>query len=558
MKHDGPTLPLRSFPWQTAHFVVGLSAPGACGIPFRTTVWVFGTFADGTCVLVAGAGAGAGAGATVCVAGAGAGVTGAGAGAGAGVGAGVAFCGGGAGATVAVVVVLVVFVGAFGATDVVTGATVAVVAGVAVVPAVVAGTTVSVAAVVVAVAVRVSVVATAVVVVDVVSSVVFVSDLHPMTSVRNKAGAMSLRYMSTLFRSLVLTPSGAPCQSARHHHLCFGTECRRMLAVLLRRHGDAGVLRITEVETPQPGPGEVRVRIHYIGINFAEVLSRRGVYGWAPQLPYIPGMEASGEIDAIGDGVTGRRVGDPVVVGTKYGTYAEFLCVPANRALAAPRGYSAEQSAAFGVNFLTAWIGLMEMARLRATDTVLITSAAGGVGTAAIQIASRFGARVIGAAGAGKQDIIRSLGAQTALDYDKPGWDADLPPLNVVLEMRGGSIYDSALKHIAPMGRVVIVGASEVFPRNRNPIAILRALKNRPRANPSDMLRRSYGVMSFHVGWLLESSSVARQWIDLVRFTEEHRLEPVIGERFDFDHIADAHRALEERRNTGKVLVRVS
>ena len=331
----------------------------------------------------------------------------------------------------------------------------------------------------------------------------------------------------------------------------------RMRAVVLTRHGDADVLRITDVETPQPKRGEVRVRIRYIGINFAEVLSRRGVYGWAPRLPYIPGMEASGEIDAVGEGVTTHGQGDPVIIGTKFGTYAEFLCIPASRALAPPRGFTPQQSAAFGVNFLTAWIGLMEMARLRKSDTVLITSAGGGVGTAAIQIVSRFGARAIGATGSGKQDTVKTLGAGLALDYDKEGWDAALPPLDVILEMRGGAIYDAALRHIAPMGRVVIAGASGVFPRNRNPIAVLRALKNRPRARMSDMLRRSYGVMSFHVGWLLQDGSVRNQWPDLVRFTEENGLAPVIGEEFDFAHIADAHRALEERRNVGKVVVRV-
>lgn len=331
-----------------------------------------------------------------------------------------------------------------------------------------------------------------------------------------------------------------------------------MRAVVLTRHGGPDVLRISEVATPVPQAGEVRVRIRIIGINFAEVLSRRGLYTWAPKLPYILGMEAFGEIDAVGETVTTHRPGDLVVVGTQFGTYAELICVPAARALPAPRIFSPEQNAAFAVAYATAWIGLMEMARLRKSDTVLVTSAAGGVGSAAVQIAKKFGATVIGAAGHGKQDAIRALGADVALDYDAPGWESQIGAPTVVLELTGGRVYDAAVRHVGSMGRIVIGGASGAFPRNRNPIALLGALRNMPRARIPDMLRRSYGVMSFHVGRLLDEGVVESQWRDLVRFAEQHDITPVVGQQFRFDEIADAHRALEERKNVGKVIVRVT
>ena len=337
-----------------------------------------------------------------------------------------------------------------------------------------------------------------------------------------------------------------------------------MRAVLLTRYGGPEVLRIAEVPTPVPRAGEVRVRIRLIGINFAEVLSRRGLYGWAPRLPYILGMEAFGEIDALGDGVTTHNAGDPVVVGTQFGTYAEYLCIPADRALPPPPGFTPEQSAAFAVNYLTAWIGLMEMARLRASDTLLVTSAAGGVGSAAVQLGARFGARVIGAAGRGKQDAVRALGAGVALDYDDRKWESQLAAatggsgVDVALEMSGGAVYRAALRNIAPMGRVVMAGASAAFPRTRNPLARLASIRNLPRTSIFDMLRRSYGVMSFHVGWLLDAGAVKPQWAALVRFTEQHGIRPLIAEELPFERIGDAHRALEERRNIGKVIVRVA
>lgn len=326
-----------------------------------------------------------------------------------------------------------------------------------------------------------------------------------------------------------------------------------MKAVLLSRHGGPDVLRITDVPLPEPKRGEVRVKIAFAGINFAEVLSRRGVYGWAPPLPYILGMEASGVVDAIDDDVRGVTIGDAVVVGTQFGTYAESICVPAERAFPSPQGFSPREAAAFPVNYLTAWIGLMEMARLRASDTVLITSAAGGVGTAAVQIAAKLGARVIGVASRRKHDLVRSLGAAVAIDYDD-----ELPSADVVLDMTGGPTYRNAVKAIKPMGRIVIAGASGAFPRSRNVFARIAALRKLPRPSVFDMLLRSYGVMCFHVGRLLDAHAIGPRWRDLVRFTEEHGIRPVIGDELPFERIGDAHRALEERRNVGKVIVNIA
>lgn len=336
-----------------------------------------------------------------------------------------------------------------------------------------------------------------------------------------------------------------------------------MKAVLLTRHGGPEVLRITDVALPQPRPNEVRVRIAFIGVNFAEVLSRRGVYGWAPQLPYILGMEASGVVDAIGDDVRTFSMGDAVVVGTQYGTYAEFICLPEDRVFPMPAGFSLREGAAFPVNYLTAWIGLMEMARLRPSDTLLVTSAAGGVGTAAVQIGANLGARVIGAAGRGKQDAVRALGAAVALDYDDADWSQQLAAatdgrgVDVVLEMAGGPVYRTAVRNLAPMGRIVMAGASAAFPRSRNPLARIAALRNLPWPSIFDMVRRSYGVMNFHVGWLLEAGVIGPHWRALVQFAEEHGIKPMISQEFAFDDIAEAHRALEQKRNIGKVIIRL-
>jgi NADPH2:quinone reductase len=308
-------------------------------------------------------------------------------------------------------------------------------------------------------------------------------------------------------------------------------------AVVLTRYGAPEVLRITDVPEPVPRDGEVRVRIRAIGLNYAEVLSRRGLYGWAPKLPYILGMEAFGELD-----------GQPVLVGTQFGTYAEWIAVPRSRVLPAPPGFTAEECAAFTASYVTAWIGLMEMARLRPTDTLLVTAAAGGLGTAAIQIATRLGARVIGASR--KPDVVRNLGAE-AITYD----DIPQQKFNVALELVGGDVFRATVRSVAPMGRVVVAGSAGAFGKGGRWLARLRAIPNIPRLSIFDMLKRSYGVMSFHVGELLDAGRVDGAWADLVRFVEANGIKPIVGRVFPFEEIAEAHRALESRETVGKVVV---
>jgi len=176
------------------------------------------------------------------------------------------------------------------------------------------------------------------------------------------------------------------------------------------------VLQVSEVPEPTPAPGEVMVGIDAVGINYAEVLSRKGLYGWAPPLPYVVGMEACGRIEKVGDGVDDERVGERVIVGAQAGCYAERVVVPAGQALPALPEFSLEENTAFAVNYMTAWVSLMEMARLRPSDRVLITASAGGVGTAALQIAKAFGCTVYAAAGSeSKLPMLRDLGADLAV-----------------------------------------------------------------------------------------------------------------------------------------------
>lgn len=326
---------------------------------------------------------------------------------------------------------------------------------------------------------------------------------------------------------------------------------------LLRRHGGPGVLQLTGGPSPAAGAGEVGVRIHAIGVNYAELLSRKGLYGWAPRMPYVPGMEAAGVIDALGPGIGDRVIGESVVVGTQFGCYAERVVVPAARALPALPGYSAAENAAFAVNYATAWVALMEMARLRPTDRVLVTAAAGGVGTAAVQLAAAFGCDVTGAVGSeAKIGPVMSLGARQAITYEairSRGRDVD-----VVLELVGGPVYRASLDSLAPFGRLVVAGFASLNLQRWNPWSWWRTWRDIPRAKVADLALASRGVLASHLGYLLDDPPrLLRVWRDLTAFVERHGIRPVIGATFPFERMADAHRLIESRRSVGKVVVEV-
>lgn len=338
-----------------------------------------------------------------------------------------------------------------------------------------------------------------------------------------------------------------------------------MRAIVLDRHGGPEVLRVRDVPDPVPGAGQVRVRVDAIGVNYAEVLSRKGLYGWAPAMPYTPGMEATGTIDALGPGVEGRAVGERVIVGAQFGAYAERIVIPHQQALPAIEGYSTEENAAVAVNYITAWVALMEMARLRPADRVLVTAAAGGVGTAAVQIATRFGCRTVGLAGSdAKLERIRALGAQSAVNYRRPDFEARLAEaagaekFDVVVEVVGGEVFRAVWPVLAPFGRVVVAGFASLALRKWNPLSWLRTWRDLPRADIRTLAPASAGIMATHVGYLLDDPPrLTRIWGGLMAFVSEHGIRPVVGATFAFDEMADAHRHMESRGSIGKIVVRM-
>lgn len=337
-----------------------------------------------------------------------------------------------------------------------------------------------------------------------------------------------------------------------------------MKAIMLRKHGAPGVLSFEDIPEAAPRGNQVRVRVETIGLNYAEVLSRKGQYGWAPPLPYVLGMEAYGEVEALGPEAKLRRVGEKVIVLAKWGTYVEKIVVPEHQTVPAVAEYTPAENASIAVNYLTAWISLFEMARLRPTDRVLVHSAAGGVGTATVQLAKRFGCTVCAAVGSDKKiDAVRSLGADFVINYRERDLAEQLAErygprsIDVAVALVAGEPYKSAVRALAPFGRVVIAGVAGLQIDRWNPLSWLRAWRNMPRPDIREMAPGSYGVMATHLGYLLKfPDRLPPVWRDLTEFVSKHRIRPVVGIELPFSRMQDAHALMESRESVGKIVMR--
>jgi putative PIG3 family NAD(P)H quinone oxidoreductase len=236
-----------------------------------------------------------------------------------------------------------------------------------------------------------------------------------------------------------------------------------MRAIVIGRFGGPEVLEVRQIETPEPGRGEVRVRVRATAVNRADLLQRMGAYPAPPDAPPdVPGLEFAGEVDGVGPGVTELAAGDRVVGLCGGGAYAEQIVAHARTVVKMPANLSFTDAAALPEAFITAWDGLVTQAGLGAGETVLVHAAGSGVGTAAVQIGRAIGARVLGTArGAAKLERARALGLDEAIVVEQGKFAAavnELGGADVVLELVGGEYLAEDLLCLTPRGRIALVG----------------------------------------------------------------------------------------------------
>jgi NADPH:quinone reductase-like Zn-dependent oxidoreductase len=329
-------------------------------------------------------------------------------------------------------------------------------------------------------------------------------------------------------------------------------------AVVITKHGGLDVLEVQERPEPSPGPGQALIDVRAAGVNFADTLARVGLYPDAPKPPCVVGYEVAGTISAVGDGVDAGRVGERVMAGKAFGGYASQVVVPQADAVALPERLSFEEGAAVSVVYATAWASLYGFGSLRAGERVLVHSAAGGVGIAALQLAKRGGAEVHGTASPGKHDRLRKLGLDRAIDYRSDGWWRDLPRYDIVIDGIGGASFKRSNALLRPGGRLVALGASSVQEGETRSLrrAAPQALRMMRGFDLLKQLSDSRSFIAINMKRLWDDRGTLAPWIEpLSAFLDDGTIAPVIHAAIPFDRAAEAHRILAARENVGKVVL---
>jgi NADPH2:quinone reductase len=301
---------------------------------------------------------------------------------------------------------------------------------------------------------------------------------------------------------------------------------------------------LADIPVPNPGPNEVLVKIAASGINYADTLIRRGQYLVRPPFPFIPGFEFSGTVvHGAGPWSEGDRV-----MGMGMACYAEMVSAPAAAQMPVPAGFSDLEAAAFPVIYLTAMGMLRLSVRAGEGDSILIHAAAGGVGTAAIQLAKALGLTVLATASSDeKLELARSLGADFTVNYAKESFVepvkefTDGQGVDIVFESIGGDFLTKDIEVAAPFGRIVVFGVAGGV-----------------RADPSilKLFPNSVSVSAFHLQTMMRNQEGFNEVLsELIDIVERHALRPVIGKIYPFERCAEAWQDMESRRSTGKLLL---
>lgn len=306
---------------------------------------------------------------------------------------------------------------------------------------------------------------------------------------------------------------------------------------------------LQDIATPDPGPGEVRVRIAAAGLNFADLLMAEGKYQDRAEPPFVPGLELAGVVEALGPGVDGPAVGTRVAAHVSGGAFAEAVCLPADRLVPIPEAMPFDVAAGFLVAYGTSHLALTHCAGLRAGETLFVTGAAGGVGLTAVEIGARLGARVIAQVrGPEKAAIARAAGAEAVIDSAEPDLKSalrDMGGIDVTYDTVGGAGFDAAMRATRPGGRMLAIG----FAGGEVPHVPLNQLLVR---NISVHGLWWGGYLRFAPRVLMESLSA------LMEMWQGGGLRPHVSAVLPFGRLPEGLEMIRSRKATGKVVLEVA
>ena len=323
-------------------------------------------------------------------------------------------------------------------------------------------------------------------------------------------------------------------------------------------------LKLVEEELVAPKEHEVQVKVKAVGLNFADVFAILGLYSATPEGSFIPGLEYSGEIIAKGDKVEGFQIGDRIMGVTRFGAYTSHINIDAAYVNKIPDTWSFEEGASFLVQALTAYYGLFHLGNLKKGDTVLIHSAAGGVGLLANRMAQKMGAFTIGTIGsAAKIDLLKKEGYQKYIIRSKH-FKKDLEQalqgreLNLIMECIGGKIFKIGYDLLAPQGRVINYGSARYGDTKNSPNwpRLAWLYLTRPKIDPQKMIESNKGILGFNLIWLYDRKELMQQ---ILKELEDFNMEaPFIGHQFKFEEMHEALKLFQSGKTVGKVVLTLS
>lgn len=340
-------------------------------------------------------------------------------------------------------------------------------------------------------------------------------------------------------------------------------------SVVIHSAGSYDRLRMEEEEVPEVGPDEVLVEVVAIGINYADVIVRMGLYASAKEYvgwPITPGFEVAGRIADLGSDVKGWALGDEVCALTRFGGYTTHLVTRQEYLFKKPESMSFEEAAGLPTVFLTAWYALCELAHPREGAKMLIHSAAGGVGGSLIQVGKAMGCEVVGVVGgAHKVETARLHGADHVIDKsNKDLWaeaEKHAPEgYDVILDANGVATLKESYDHLRRAGKLVVYGFHTMMPKKGgkpNLLKLATGWLQTPRFNPLDMTNQSKSVMAFNLSYLFDRTDILELAIeDLERWIKDGAVKAAPVTVYSLDHVAQAHADIESGRTIGKLILK--
>ncbi|SMO51638.1 synaptic vesicle VAT-1 family membrane protein [Fodinibius sediminis] len=339
-----------------------------------------------------------------------------------------------------------------------------------------------------------------------------------------------------------------------------------MRQVVTTKSGGYEVLSVQEAADPAAGPGELVIDVKAAGLNFADILARKGQYPDGPSKPCVMGYEVAGTVSALGDAVKDRSLlGRDVIAMTRFGGQAEQVVVTPSQLFAKPARLSFEEAAALPVNYLTAYVLLAVMGSLQANESVLIHNVGGGVGLAALDIARHIGATTFGTASRRKHAFLEDRGLDHVIDYRNNDWYEEVMHLTegrgveLITDPLGGREWKRSYQALRSTGRLGMFGISTASNGSglfKGAWNMLKTVLQMPFYHPLPLLNKNKGVFGVNIGHLWDEKEKGRLWMkNILEGVDEGWITPHVDAVFTFEEAAEAHRYIEERKNIGKVIL---